>query len=152
MTPSPEDMPILLPLAVALPTTLVTIIIHGVALITVVHLVRHERKRGQAGLWFWRDLAIVAGAALLALAAHLIEIVTWAVVLIACGQLPSPALFHSAMVYTTLSYETGWLAAPWKFLAPLMGADGLLMFGISTGMIFAVIERLLRIRFRDGYG
>jgi hypothetical protein len=151
MTHSLEEMPILLPLVVALPTTLVTIIIHGVALITVVHLVRQERKHGRAGRRFWSDLAIVTGAALLALTAHLIEIVIWAVVLIACGQLPSPALFHSAMVYTTLSYESGWLAAPWKFLAPLMGADGLLMFGISTGMIFAVIERLLRIRFRGEY-
>ena len=37
----------------------------------------------------------------------------------------------------------------WRFLGPLEAANGTLMFGVSTAMIFAVIHRLLLARFVD---
>ena len=37
----------------------------------------------------------------------------------------------------------------WKLLGPLEAADGALMFGISTAMIFAVIFRLVQARYVD---
>jgi hypothetical protein len=37
----------------------------------------------------------------------------------------------------------------WKLLAPLETADGMLLFGVSTAMIFAVIERLVEARYTD---
>jgi hypothetical protein len=36
------------PLIIALPTTLGTIVIHGVAVIAIVHFVRHQRQLGRA--------------------------------------------------------------------------------------------------------
>jgi hypothetical protein len=54
--------------------------VHGVAVIAIVHFIRHERRFGRAGIRFWRDVIIVSGAALLALLAHLVEIVIWALV------------------------------------------------------------------------
>jgi hypothetical protein len=36
-------------------------------------------------------------------------------------------------------------------LGPLETADGMLMFGISTAMIFAVMERLVQTRFKIEY-
>jgi hypothetical protein len=38
------------------------------------------------------------------------------------------------------------LSPPWKLLGPLEAAAGLLMFGISTALIFAVIQRLIQSR------
>jgi hypothetical protein len=37
----------------------------------------------------------------------------------------------------------------WRLLGPLEALDGMLMFGVSTAMIFAVIQRLLRARYTD---
>ena len=37
-------------------------------------------------------------------------------------------------------------SAAWKFLGPLEAADGMLMFGVTTTVIFAVIQRLLEAR------
>jgi hypothetical protein len=37
----------------------------------------------------------------------------------------------------------------WRLLGPLEAADGMLMFGVSTAMIFAVILLLIQIRFVD---
>jgi hypothetical protein len=41
------------------------------------------------------------------------------------------------------------MSPAWKLLGPLEAADGLLMFGVSTAMIFAVVQRLTWARFPD---
>jgi len=91
-----QSIAIFVPLIVAMPTILATIAIHGVAVLSVVHLVRHEQRLGRAGIRFWRDLLIVSGVVLLALLAHLMEIAIWAVVFDFCGEFPhlSMGLYH----------------------------------------------------------
>jgi hypothetical protein len=70
----PDDTAFFLPLMIAVATTLGTIVIHALAVAAVVEFIRYERKLHRAGVRFWRDVAIVGGVTLLALAAHLIEI------------------------------------------------------------------------------
>ncbi len=109
-----------------------------------VYFVRHERRLGNAGAGFWIDLAIVMVAISLALAAHLTEVALWAAVFMICGEFSAvgAAFYHSAVNYTIMTPS-------WKVLGPLEAADGMLMFGVSTAMIFAVLQRLLRARFAD---
>lgn len=97
------------------------------------------------------DLAIVALAISLAFVAHLIEIALWAVLLIICGEFQEfgSAFYHSAVNYTTLGYGDLLLTPSWRLLGPLEAANGALMFGVSTAMVFAVIQRLLLARFED---
>jgi hypothetical protein len=135
---------IIVPLTVGLPTILSTIVIHGLAALAIVHFVRHEQRLGRAGIRFRRDLIIVSGAAQLVLLAHLMEIAIWALVFEFCGEFPhlSTAVYHSAVNYTSLGYGDVVMSARWRLLGPLETADGMLMFGISTAMIFAVMERL----------
>jgi Ion channel len=154
MAPSPGEIAIFSPLVIGVGVTTGTIVIHAVALITIVHFVRHERRLGRAGVRFWRDLAIVTGTALLALAAHLIEITAWAGVFDLCREFPNfaPAFYHSAVNYTSLGYGDVVMSSSWRLLGPLETADGMLMFGVSTAMLFAVIKRLIQTRLRDGDG
>jgi len=142
----PQDAAVLLPLLVSLVTTLTTIVIHGLALIAVLYIVVREYRLGRAGIRFWRDLAIIATVTQLAL------IAVWAVVLSLCGEFTSlaGAFYHSAMNYTSLGYGDVVMSASWKLLGPLEAANGLLLFGVSTAMIFAVIQRLVRSRLRIG--
>jgi hypothetical protein len=37
----------------------------------------------------------------------------------------------------------------WRMLGPLEAANGMLMFGVTTALVFAVIQRLLQDRFAD---
>jgi hypothetical protein len=37
-----------------------------------------------------------------------------------------------------------------ELLGPFEAVDGMLMFGVSTALIFAVVNRLIRARFDDG--
>ncbi|MGB3549643.1 MAG: ion channel [Candidatus Binatus sp.] len=118
-------------------------------MIATVNFVRRERRLGRAGARFLIDLSIVALAMFVALVAHLIEIAIWAVLFLLCGQFSDfgTAYYHSAINYTTLGYVT--MTPSWRMLAPLEAANGMLMFGVSTAIIFVVMQRLIQARFAD---
>ena len=151
MVPTHIGVDLFLPLAVGVATTLASILIHATALATIVDFFRHERRLGRAGVRFWRDVAIVAGVTLLGLAAHLVEIATWALVFELCAEFPSfaAAFYCSAENYTTLGYGDVIMSPAWRLLGPLEAADGMLMFGVTTAMIFTIIQRLIQTRFHD---
>jgi hypothetical protein len=151
-SPSSEEVAVVLPLLVSLVTTLTTIVIHGFALIAVLHTVRREYLLGRAGIRFWRDVVIITMVTQLALVAHVVEIAIWAAVLSLCGEFTrfAGAFYESAMNYTSLGYGDVVMSASWKLLGPLEAANGLLMFGVSTALIFAVTQRLVQSRFGIG--
>jgi len=103
------------------------------------------------GVNFWLDLRIVATAVLLALVAHLIEIGVWAVLLVRIGEFQGLgiAFYHSAMNYTSLGYGDIIMTPAWRLLGPLETTNGMLMFGVSTAVIFTVTHRLIETRFPD---
>jgi len=142
---------ILYPLVVGVGAVACTIFIHALALAATVNFVRHERRLGRAGAGALIDLAIVALVVSFAFVAHLIEIALWAVLLVICGEFQEfgNAFYHSAVNYTTLGYGDLLLTPSWRLLGPLEAANGALMFGVSTAIVFAVIQRLLLARFED---
>jgi hypothetical protein len=116
-----------------------------------VSFVRRERRLGRTGVNFWNDLGIVTLAISFALVAHLIDIALWAVLFMICGEFTGigTAYYHSAVNYTTLGYGDLVMTPSWRMLGPLEAADGMLMFGVSTAIIFALTQRLLQGRFAD---
>jgi Ion channel len=84
-----------------------------------------------------------------ALAAHLVEMAFWAGLFVVCGEFSdfATADYHSAVNYTSLGYGDIIMSPTWRLLGPLETADGMLLFGVSTAMIFAVIQRLVEAGF-----
>ena len=148
MEPSPDRIAILLPLGIAVSITFCTVIIHALAMMPLIYFVHYELRLGRAGVRFWRDVAIVAGATLVALAAHLVAIATWAMVFSLCGEFSqfAAALYHSGMNYTTLGDSDKVMSPSWRLLASLEAANGMLMFGVSTAMLFAIVQRVIQAR------
>ena len=146
-----DNVATLRPLAVGIVVVLCTVMIHALALGATVNLVRREQRIGYVGKRFGIDLAIVVVAILIAFAAHLIEIAVWAGLFLMCGEFTAfgAAFDHSAVNYTTLGYGNVVMTPSWRLLGPLEAADGMLMFGVTTAMIFAVIQRLVRARLPD---
>jgi len=138
----------LLPLAVGASAIVCTIVLHALAVSATVHFLRYERRRGRAGASVWINVAIVTLVVACAFVAHLLEIAVWAVVFVLCGEFPEvgPAYYHSAVNYTTLGYGDVVMTPSWRLLGPLEAADGALLFGVSTAMIFAVMQRLMEAR------
>ena len=150
MEPSPDRVAILLPVGVAVAITFCTVVINALAMMPMIYFVHYELILGRAGVRFWKDLVIVAGATVLALAAHLVAIAIWALVFSLCGEFSqlAEAVYHSGLNYTTLG-DSAVISPSWRLLAPLEGANGMLMFGVSTAMLFAMIQRLIQTRLGD---
>jgi hypothetical protein len=147
----PHRVAILVPLAVGAGAVLCTLLIHGLAVTGTVRFFRHERSLGRAGAGIWVDFPIVVVVMSLAFVAHLIDMALWAGLFLICGEFQEfgIAYYFSAVNYTTLGYGDLIMSPSWKLLGPLEAADGALMFGVSTAMIFTVIVRLIQARFED---
>jgi hypothetical protein len=145
-----QHVRVLIPLAVGACAVVLTILIHALAVTATVSFVRHERKLGRTGSYI-NHVGIVLLVTAFAFIAHLLEIAVWAWVFMMCGEFQEGgvAFYHSAVNYSTLGYGDIIMSPSWKLLGPLEAADGCLMFGVSTGMIFAVIQRLLVSTFVD---
>ncbi len=146
-----HQIPVLIPLAVGATAVVCTILIHALVLSAAISFVRRERRLGHTGAGFWMDVAIVSLAVLFALVAHLIGISLWALLFLICGEFSAfgAACYHSAVNYTTLGYGDVIMTPSWRLLGPLEAANGVLMFGLSTAMIFALIQRMILTRFVD---
>jgi len=119
MTVVPDEIGFCLPLVVAVAITLVTIAIHALAFWPLFTMCCGNRSSVTLGVWFLGDVAIVAVATLIMLVAHLVEIAVWA------------------------------MSPTWRLLAPLEATDGMLMFGLSTAMLFAIAQRPVSARLFD---
>ncbi len=123
-----NQISLLSPLLVGVATVFCTIIVHALIVGIIIMAVRHDLRLGRVGVGFWTDSTFVAGATLLALAGHLIEIGLWAVVFNLCGEFSdfSAAFYHSAVNYTTLGDSALALSARWRLLEPLKRPTGCL--------------------------
>jgi hypothetical protein len=145
-----QRISVLAPLGLSLVALLCTIIIFLVPLRATVNLIRRERRRGHVGTP-WTDLGIFAGVVFYVSLTHLLEIVFWAVLFMICGEFTDfgTALYHSAVNYTSLGYGDLIMSPSWRLLGPLETANGALLFGVSTAMVFGVMLWLIQVRFTD---
>jgi hypothetical protein len=56
------------------------------------------------------------------------------------------AFYFSAENYTALGYGDIMLSDRWRLLGPLEAINGLLLFGLSTAVMYAVMSRLITNR------
>jgi hypothetical protein len=128
---------------------LASVVIHGLAVTGIVMFGRRQLKAGRAGTGFWNDLVTVIVATMVAFTAHLIEIAVWTALFWGSGAFSGliANIHYAAVNYTTLG--TGEAPARSSLLGPLAATDGMLMFGVSTAMLFAVVQRLLQTRYPD---
>jgi hypothetical protein len=138
------------PLAVGVVASVCTIAIFLLPLRATVQSVRRQRSLANLGTP-WTDVAIFARVLFYASLAHLVEMGFWALLFMICGEFTDfgTAFYHSAVNYTSLGYGDLIMSPSWRLLGPLETANGALLFGISTAMIFAVMVWLIQVRFKD---
>ena len=126
------------------------VLVQAVATTAIVRLVRRQVPRtGVLADWL-HVVSIFARALLLIVAAQLAQIAAWAALFIGCGEFSDfpTAFYHSAVNFTTLGYGDLVMSAVWRLLGPLEAVAGMLMFGVSTAVLFAATEALIRLHAR----
>jgi hypothetical protein len=127
---------------------------YGAAMALILQVMAGLIRRGYAGRGFLSNVAVMVIVTLITAAAHLAQIALWALALLLCGQVSGfeTAFYVSAQNYTTLSYGDVLLAERWRLLGPLEAMNGLLFFGLSTAVLFAVMSHLIANRLRAEIG
>jgi len=131
-----------------------SLLCYGMATALIVHLVVRLIQSGYTGLGFWKNVAIMMIVSLVTAAAHLVQIALWAIAFLMVGEISTfeRALYYSAQNYTALGYGDIALSERWRLLGPLEAINGLLLFGLSTGVMFAVMSGLITNRLRLKFG
>jgi hypothetical protein len=143
-----NQIAILSSLLIGLPAISGTILIHGLVVHNIIIAMSRDLKSGRIGERIWVNLTFIGCTTLFSLAGHFLEVALWAFVFDLCGGVADfrAALYCSAGNYTTVGSGDVVLSPRWKLLGPIEATAGVLMFGISTALIFAVIQRLIQAR------
>lgn len=120
-----------------------------VQLIAIVALLRFLQRRDRLALLtgsLWTSAGALSGAMLIVFAGHLIQVGLWAGLFQWLGEFDNfeTAFYHSAVNFSSLGYGDMVMGTRWRLLGAIEAASGILMFGISTGVGFAVFSMLLR--------
>ncbi len=129
----------------SLPLIVLCVVIHVVGLGLINERVVRLLTDAVDSRRFLLTFSLVIGAVtLLATALHAIEGGIWAVAYVALGALPD---FRTAMLYSlgamaTYGHANLFLEARWQMMGALEAVNGMLLFGLSTAFLFAVIQKV----------
>jgi hypothetical protein len=129
----------------SLPLIVLNVVIHVIGLVLINESVVRvpsgttERRR------LMSDFAVVIGlAALLATILHGIEAATWAIAYRLLGALPSTrsAMLYSLSAMTSYGHANLFLEEQWQLMGALEALNGVLLFGLTTAFLFALIQKV----------
>jgi uncharacterized membrane protein len=137
----------------SLPLILLTVVIHvfGLGLINerVVRVLSRSMDRRRMVPIF----ALVMGVTVLLMTAlHGIEGVAWAAAYVFVGAVPDgkSAMLYSLNAMTTYGHESVSLAPHWQMMGALEALNGMLLFGLTTAFLFAMIQEIWPLALRQG--
>jgi Ion channel len=92
-----------------------------------------------------RLIAVMIATVSFLMAAHLAEVLVWALAYAIVGAAPSgnDLIYFAFVNYTTLGYGDVTPVERWHLLGPMTAMNGVLLFGWSTAVIFEILRRVM---------
>jgi hypothetical protein len=136
-----KQPPMLLILSISFVLVIITVFIHAVGFSVLLRILMRTHVLTKSGFWSATWLVIALTYWLLLI--HLAEIAIWGLFYFWQGCLPDAptAFYFSGITYTAVGYGDLVLPNPWRILAPIESMTGILMFGLSSGIFFAIVFR-----------
>jgi hypothetical protein len=129
----------------SLPLIVLTVVIHvcGLALIGG-KFVAVLGESSDARNFIPKFALVIGSTALLATVLHGIESAIWAAAYRVLGALPDNrfAMLHSLSAMTTYGHANLYLKDQWQLMGALEALNGMLLFGLTTAFLFAMIQRV----------
>ena len=132
----------LLNLALGIAIMVATVVVHTGAMMLIMQRMR-RRDCGRPNTR-WDEIGEVAGAVLVLFFATVIEVAIWAVTYLALQAMDTfeAALYFSMVTFTTLGYGDITLQEDWRLLSSIQAANGIIIFGWTTALVIAVVQRM----------
>ena len=130
-------------IAIALLITLTTTVMHLAGISFIVMLLNKH-----ADHWRYRHPFVRAQktgeVVLLMLFFSFLEISVWAGIYLLVGAVEKmeAALYFSMVTFTTLGYGDVLLDERWRLMAAFEAANGIIIFGLTTAVVVAVVQRV----------
>lgn len=93
-----------------------------------------------------RNILLLAAVMMILMICSLFQVAIWALLFILLGEFdrPEAALYYSAVNFSTLGYGDIVMSDRWRLLGPLEAFNGILMFGVSTALMSATVNYVVR--------
>lgn len=120
-----------------------TILVHASATRLVLHLIE-KQIRTKKILRDFTKVFMLSKLVLIMFFASIIESVCWAVTYMLVGAMEvfEDAFYFSIVTYTTLGYGDITLSSTYRLLSSLEAANGIIIFGWSTAIIIAGVQKI----------
>jgi hypothetical protein len=140
-----EFPPMLLPFMLATILLFFGLLAYGAAMHLTVRVIVRLIRSDSGDLGFWKGTAVMGLVTGIIATAHLTQIALWSVAFLLCGQVSTfeTAFCLSAQNFTAFGYGDVKLSERWRLLGPLEATNGLLFFGLSTAVLFAIMSQLI---------
>jgi hypothetical protein len=120
------------------------IAIHAIVMAAVLWVARlaDERATSRPSL---RLVAVMIATVSVLMAAHTVEVIVWSLAYLMVGLAPpgTDLIYFAFVNYTTLGYGDVTPIERWQLLGPMTAMNGVLLFGWSTAVIFAVLRHTM---------
>lgn len=140
----------LLNMLVGLPVMLLCLVMEATIVVLCLHYyVRRYRQTGPGGgdsrtlLW---GFGVLGAVMLLMMLGYFLQIIVWAGLFMLLGEFEefATAVYYSGVTFATLGYGDIVLSRPWRLLGALEAGNGVLMLGISTGVMTAAVKEVIK--------
>jgi hypothetical protein len=129
----------------SLPLIVLNVVIHVIGLALIYERVVHVLSGAMERRRFIPKFVVVIGiAALSAAVLHSIEAATWATAYRLLGALPDSrsAMLYSLSAMTSYGHANLFLEEQWQLMGALEALNGMLLFGLTTACLFAMIQKV----------
>src|SRR5256885_2090468 len=130
-------------LLVSIAVSVCNIAIHAIVMAAVLRVARAANERATSHQSF-RLIVVMTATVSVLMAAHIAEVIAWSFAYAIVGVAPpgTDLIYFAFVNYTTLGYGDVTPLQRWHLLGPMTAMNGVLLFGWSTAVIFAVLQRV----------
>jgi hypothetical protein len=125
---------------------IVTVLVHAFAMRSAFQVIRwaHAEKWNLRAAW--TVTALTAAFVVMMFLATILEALIWAWTYMAAGAFEAlePAFYFSLVAYTTVGFGDVVLDPSWRVLSAIESANGVMMFGWTTALVFWFLQRLVQ--------
>jgi len=127
--------------------TIATVVIHALGTTWWIRRLQQRRESTLQVNRLFVQLRILCSTAVVLLLFHILEVHIWACVYMMLPDLAElddieEAIYFSTVTFASLGYGDVVISGSWRLLSAIQAMTGLLIFGWSTALLFAVVQRL----------
>jgi Ion channel len=139
-------------LVIGLPIMLLCLLLQAAVSFWSVQFYLRQSDRTPHGHGFFAHVRPLLIVMITMMLGNFVQIVIWATLFIFLGEFSElyEAVYHSAVNFTSLGYGDVVMSTRWKLMGPLEAANGVLMFGMTSAALMAILQQLIKVQFKVG--